>query len=165
MSHIAIERIPDNGKVFRSLMDDENAMTDQVRARAFELSNQTSGQALENWLKAEHELMLVPKAHLSQKNGVFDLQVAVPGFDAKNLRVQVMADAFIVRADATHKHLDNDGDVHFCELGEEMVFRRFNLPAAINADKVHAKLENGILTVTAAKLEVAPRTLTAGAAA
>ena len=41
--------------------------------------------------------------------------------------------------------------VRFCEFGRKTIFRRFDLPEAINLDKVTADLNKGVLHLTAAK--------------
>jgi len=49
--------------------------------------------------------------------------------------------------------------VQYCEFGQKTLFRRFDLPAPINVDKVTADLNKGVLHLTAAKAkqEAAPK--------
>jgi HSP20 family protein len=97
--------------------------------------------------------MQVPEAHLIEKHDSFQLHVAVPGFSEKEVKVTALPNALIVSADAKHKHSDKETGVHSCAFGEKRMFRRFELSSPINTDKVHAKLENGLLKLTAHKLE------------
>ncbi len=84
--------------------------------------------------------MQVPEGHLIEKDGSFQLHVAVPDFDEKDVKVTALPDALIVSADAKHKHSHNDAGRRFCSSGEKRMFRRFELPGLINTDKVHARL-------------------------
>ena len=56
----------------------------------------------------------------------------------------------LIRADAGHHHDESDGKVCFCDFGEKL-FRQFELPVAIDVDRVSATLEKGILQIVAKK--------------
>jgi HSP20 family protein len=88
-----------------------------------------------------------------EKDTAFELRVAVPGFGEKDLKVTALPDSLVVSAESTHHHEKNEGDVYFCDFSEKQLFRRFDLPKAINVDKVTAHVDKGILRVTAAKAE------------
>jgi HSP20 family molecular chaperone IbpA len=62
-----------------------------------------------------------------------------------------MPDALVIQADATHTHEGKSGDVCFCEFSEKKLFRRLQLPASVDVDKVTASVDKGILEVTAPK--------------
>ena len=159
MSQVAVQKIsPDEA----SLMADMQALTDQIRLRAYELFQSrgcVDGMALDDWLTAEDDLVLTPESDLVESDDKFELQIAVPGFNANDINVSALPEALIVRAENTHHHESKEGDVRFCEFGGKSLFRRFDLPAPIDVDKVTTNLQNGILKVTAAKEETtAPKT-------
>lgn len=55
-----------------------------IRERAFELFEYrgcTDGLAVDDWLRAEHDLFRVPEAELTEKDGEFKVLLNVPGFD------------------------------------------------------------------------------------
>jgi HSP20 family protein len=81
----------------------------------------------------------------------FRARVALPGFEAKDLEVDAAPNALVVRAESTHTHEGKEGDVRFCEFSGKKMFRRLDLPADIDVDKVTASLDKGILEVTAPK--------------
>jgi hypothetical protein len=56
-------------------------------------------------------------------------------------------------------------EVHFCEFGQRQLFRRLDLPAPINPDKVTATLDRGILHMVAEKTVDAANKIKAIAAA
>ena len=83
----------------------------------------------------------------------FQLQLALPGFDAKDIRVAALPDAVIVEGEAAHQHRDTNGTVHFCEFGERRLFRQIPLPKPVDVDHVSASLDKGVLQVRAEKAE------------
>ena len=77
------------------------------------------------------------------------MDVAVPGFDPKQVSVTASEKAVTVSAECSHKHEESDGNVHFCEFGEKTLFRQFDLPEPINVDKVTARLDQGVFHILA----------------
>lgn len=167
MATIAVTKVKENRAESPSLFEEIKALAERVRQRAYELFQRrhpTEGSPLDDWLKAERELIWAPESDLVEKNGQFQLQIAVPGFDAKEISVTAFPDALTVRAEAVHRHEKSGGDVYFCEFGEKTLFRQFDLPASIDIDNVTARLDKGVLQVSAAKKESAPGKANATAA-
>jgi len=165
MSHIAIARVHNGQEDAPSFLDDLKALTSQIRDRAFSIFEKRGtgeGDALDDWLQAERDLTCATESDLVEKDGEFRLSVSVPGFAEKDLKVTALPDGLVVSAESKHRHEKDEGSVHFCEFSEKQLFRRFDLPKAIDVDKVTAHLDKGILRVTAARAKEA---LTAGAAA
>lgn len=155
MSNVAIKKAHGETAV-GVVVEEANTLADEIRKRAFELfvdRGRVDGFSLDNWFTAERDLIQVPEAHLVDRDGSFHLHVAVPGFSEKDLKVTAMPDALIVSAESKHKHSSKEADLHLCAFGEKRMFRRFDLPAGIDTDKVHARLDDGLLKITALKLE------------
>jgi len=164
MSHVAVRKLsPDEA----SLLTDVQSLTDRIRLKAYELFQNRGGRdgsALDDWLTAEDDLVLSPESDLVETDGKFEMQIAVPGFEANDINVSALPDALIVRAENAHHHESTEGDVRFCEFGEKSLFRRFDLPAPIDVNKVTTNLQKGILKVTAAKEETtAPKSTSVAA--
>jgi len=164
MSHVAVQKLsPDEA----SLLTDVQSLTDRIRLKAYELFQNRGGRdgsALDDWLTAEDDLVLSPESDLVETDGKFEMQIAVPGFEANDINVSALPDALIVRAENAHHHESTEGDVRFCEFGEKSLFRRFDLPAPIDVNKVTTNLQKGILKVTAAKEETtAPKSTSVAA--
>ncbi len=167
MANISIARVKEKGVESPSLFEEMKALAERIRHRAYELFQRrrdTEGSPVDDWLKAERELIRAPESDLIEKNGQFQLQVAMPGFDANEVHVTAFPDTVTVRAESAHRHETNEGDLYFCEFGEKTLFRKFDLPAPIDLDKVTAYLEKGVLQVSAAKAVSAPNKATATAA-
>jgi HSP20 family molecular chaperone IbpA len=154
MSNVAIEKVRDADALPPSLFEQVVVTADKIRQRAFELFQKrgdAGDRSLDDWLQAEREVILSPQSELIEKDGKYRVRVAVPGFDAKDIHVTAIPGALIVEAKAKHKHEKSEGDVYLCEFGQRQLFRRLDLPAPINPDKVTANLEQGILQLTAEK--------------
>lgn len=158
MSQIAIERIHGEKAETPSLLDKLQNAGERVRERARQLFERRGGEctcATEDWLKAEREILLMPEAKMSEKEGKFLIEVAVPGFDAKDVRITAAENELIVEAESSQKDQVEEGNLYFCEFGTKSFFRKFTMPAAVNVDRVTAHMEKGVLSITAAKSEPA----------
>ena len=156
MSQIVIERIHGEKADAPSLLDKIENAAGRVRQRAQELFDRRGGAcacATQDWLNAERELLPVPEARMSEKEGKFHIDVAVPGFDAEDVRITSAENELVVEAENTRKEEQQDGNVYFCEFGSRSFFRKFAMPAPVNVDRVTAHIEKGVLHITAAKLE------------
>lgn len=158
MAQVAVQTLGSNEVDSRSIIEAMDALMERIRLRAYELFQSRGagdGSALDDWLKAEDSLLLTPESDLVESDDKFELQIAAPGFDANDIEVSALPDALIVSAENTHNHEKTEGNVRFCEFGEKSLFRRFDLPAPIDTNKVTASLQKGILKVTAPKAETA----------
>jgi len=153
MTQIAIHKFEDQETMSPSLLERAKVMVDAIRRRAFELfqkRNGSGGSDLDDWLQAERDVTFEP-AELVDEEKAFKARIALPGFEAKDIEISATPDAILILADAAHTHEGCQGDVCFCEFSGKNVFRRFDLPAAVDVDKITATVDKGILQVTAPK--------------
>jgi HSP20 family protein len=152
MPQITVRKIDASEPEF-TVAPEQKGLLERIREKAFELFQRrggADGSDLEDWLNAEREF-LASESEVVEKNGAFELQLPVPGFDAKEVQVFVTRKQVTVQAEHSHKEDRREGDVRVSEFTESDVFRSFPLPAPINLEKVTAKLDKGVLTLTAAK--------------
>lgn len=155
MSNVVVQKIQDANQphpLLRATID----LLNRVRTRAFELFEKRGGvhgDDIGDWLRAEKAVVRVPEMELTESDGEFQLQLALPGFDVKDIRVAALPNAVIVEGESAHHHRHTNGTVHVCEFGESLLFRQIPLPKPINVDQVSATLDNGVLQVRAAKAE------------
>jgi HSP20 family molecular chaperone IbpA len=154
MASIAVEKVKGSGKS-PPANDKLEALTDRIRHRAYEIfqNHGVGGREFDDWIQAERDLIFAPESELVEKDGKYEIRVAAPGFKAAETKVTALPDAVIVSAESSHKHEENNADVHFCEFGEKTLFRRLDLPQPINVDKVTANLDDGMLRIVAQKSE------------
>jgi len=141
---------PDTLSLFESL----NELQEAIRQRAFGLFEERGtvpGNDMEDWLRAERELVWVPRAETMEDDKQYRLRVIVPGLDAKDLQLTAMPDAIIVQTEALSKESKEAGTVPFSELRGRKLFRRFDLEEPIDPARTEASLNKGILEIVASK--------------
>lgn len=154
MSNVAVEKVRGGEITPPSIFERMTDLMEKVRLRAFQIFENrggAEGRSLDDWLQAERDLIEYPETELVEKDGKFQVKVAVPGFDSKDIHIAATPMTLFVQAEAKHNHEKKDGDVYLCEFGRKQLFRRLDLPAPVNVDKVTATLDHGILELSAPK--------------
>lgn len=140
-------------------------LADQIRMEAFNLfSRRGAGDenALEDWLAAERKLCW-PAAELTERDGAFVLNVALAGFEPAELKVTATPRQIMVKASHQHKAASTEKEeskVRWTEFRSNDVFRRVELPRAIDVDNVSAKYQNGLLEIVAPQAQSAAEAAT-----
>ena len=156
MSQVAIEKFDEKKAGADSVLEELKTLSERIRQRAFEIFERRGGGhgfAMDDWLDAERDLFRIPESELIEQDNRFEVRVSAPGFDPTDIQVTALPDALIVKAASTHKHDKSEGKVRFCEFAQKTLFRRVDLPEAINVNKVSANLDKGVLRLTAPKAE------------
>ena len=99
MTLIKIEHVKPESESATRLMTELNDLSDQIRRRAFELFEGRGGEHgsdLADWLKAESEIQFQGSVEVSREAAVQRFRLSVPGFDKKDLQVQVLDNDLIV---------------------------------------------------------------------
>jgi HSP20 family molecular chaperone IbpA len=165
MSEVAIQKVKDATNKALPVFEDIAKRFDAVRQRAQELFDRRGelGDALADWLKAEREVMGWAAAEMSEKGDQYEVQLTLPGFDAKEIEVTATPTEVIVHASTSHEKKTEEGKVLWTEFGSNDVCRRFELPQPIDVEKVAAKLEKGLLRITAPKAGVQEKQISVAA--
>lgn len=122
------------------------------RARElFALRGGGEGRALDDWLQAEREICWPAAAQLLESGKQFAVSVALPGFGPQDIELTATPSELIVHGHARHEREEQEGDVCWSEFRSDEVYRRIELPSAIDAGRVTATLEHGMLKVVAPK--------------
>jgi len=88
------------------------------------------------------------RVNLREENDSYELTAAVPGLSAEDLNIQVLEN--VVRIDGEYRSAEDEYLLR--ELPEGKFTRTLRLPNAIDADKVDAKIHNGILFLSLPKV-------------
>lgn len=84
-----------------------------------------------------------------EKDGAYDVQIVLPGFDAKQVEVTATPSEIIVHAAAREKKKSNEENVIWTEFGSNNLYRYIELPKAIDVMKTTAFLDKGLLNIHA----------------
>ncbi len=135
-----------------SFMDELEALSRETANRAFSLFQQrgyVNGRDLEDWLRAEAEMLRPVPIEMSESHDTYTIRAEVPGFDARNLTVQADSNSVYIRGKSEQKKEEKKGDhVKYSELSATELCRRIALPGAINPEKITARLASGVLEIT-----------------
>jgi HSP20 family molecular chaperone IbpA len=154
MSHVAIDKIHADGSQSASLMDGMKSLTERIRQRAYEMFQRRGGQDgtdLDDWFAAERDVLGGSPSELVEKDGQFEVQIALPGFDADEVHVTALPEAIIVHGESSRQRDRSSGEISMSEYNERSLYRKVDLPAPINVDKVTANLDKGVLKLAASK--------------
>jgi HSP20 family molecular chaperone IbpA len=119
---------------------DSEDLTEQIRQFAFHLFESRggdNGHDLEDWLEAERQLVTTPESKLVQRDGKFEISIPVDGYEAREIHVSAQPASLVVRAASSSK------------AGHKTLLGTIDLPAPIDTDLTTAKIDGGVLYVTA----------------
>lgn len=137
-----------------------NRIFEDVACRAFEIfegNGRTFGHDLEDWFQAERELLHRVNIELTETEGTFEIKAEVPGYDEKELEINVEPRRVIIAGRHESKTADQKkGKMVRSETRAEEMLRVVELPGPIETTKATATLrKNGILTLTLPKVAAA----------
>jgi HSP20 family protein len=153
MCTVSVQKVP-KPEMEPSLFESMEVLFADVRKHAFDLFQRRGamdGWDLDDWFRAECDLIWSPNSELVETDNEFEMKIEAPGMEAKELQISALPDAIIVQAETSRKEEKQEGKVHFSELKEKKLFRRFEFPVAIDVEKVNATLDKGMLRIVAAK--------------
>lgn len=161
MAEVAIQKSQDGTKSIWSMFDDTRKLFDELQQRAFNLFQERGGgdgDALDDWFRAERELLEIPASEMTEDEKEIHVRAAVPGLRAKDIEVTATPREIIIRGETSERNNGKKGkSTRFSEFTERKVFRRYELPASVNVDKISADLKDGMLVVDMPKAEPAKK--------
>lgn len=101
---------------------------------------------------AEQPRSYALRVNIREDENAYTLYALVPGLKAEDLNIQILDN--VVSIEGAYK-ADENADFIVNEIQQGAFRRTLQMPAPINAEKVEAKIENGILTLTLPKAESA----------
>jgi HSP20 family molecular chaperone IbpA len=128
-------------------------IVEAVRRRAYELFEQRGcleGGDLDDWLKAESEVLCFPRAEVKETAKGFSATITAPGFAADDIEVIALPREIVVEG-RTERHTGASK-----RGGEQFLYCRFDLPATIRTEKVTATFDEGRLTIQAPRTQAVP---------
>ena len=101
-----------------------------------------------------------PAVDMYQTDDEVTVKVALPGFKADEVQINVTGDVLSLRGELKREEEQKDKAWHMREHRWSSFERSIALPTEVTADKAVADFENGILTITLPKAEeVKPKTI------
>jgi HSP20 family protein len=95
--------------------------------------------------------ILAPRMDISEDDQAIKVVADMPGARPEDVELIVEDDLLTIRAERTQERETNRRNFHLVERSTGVFQRSMRLPAPVDADKVQATVDNGVLTVTIPK--------------
>ncbi|NLO72120.1 MAG: Hsp20/alpha crystallin family protein [Porphyromonadaceae bacterium] len=99
----------------------------------------------------------LPSVNVRENDNEFGIEVAVPGFDKSDFKIEVHNDVLTISSEKQEKSETKEEKEQYTkrEFSYQAFTRSFTLPESADGDKVAATYDKGILTVSIPKREEA----------
>ena len=109
------------------------------------LNDDEASVATANW---------APSVDISEDENAFTLLADIPGVEPKDIEISMERGVLTIKGERESGNIEENENYRRVERQSGQFYRRFTLPDSANADKIEAKSEHGVLTVTIPKQEV-----------
>jgi HSP20 family protein len=126
-------------------MDD---WTDRISKRAYELFQNrggANGHDVEDWLAAESELLEPVAVEVTDAGNKVIVRAKIPGFEAKNLDIQVEDSKLVITGKKESKQEQKDEKGVVYSESKKEIYRVVDLPYPVIADKATASFSKGVM--------------------
>lgn len=87
----------------------------------------------------------IPEANISKNKTKYQIELAVPGLEKKDIKVEIDKDVLMVRHESSEKKENENSKYSRREFRYNGFTRTFIIPESVDDSKMKAKYENGIL--------------------
>jgi HSP20 family protein len=94
-----------------------------------------------------------PAVDVSETADKVTIKAEVPGMEPKNLDISLSGDVLTIKGEKKSEHEEKKENYHLVERSYGSFSRSLRLPAAVEAEKIEATYEQGVLTITCPKKE------------
>jgi HSP20 family protein len=132
------------GKMFKQMEE----IFSKIARRAHELFESDGtrfGHDLDNWFRAESELLHPVHMEINETENNFMVNAEVPGFTEKDLDISIEGRTLKISGERDSSKEEKTGKRVFSKHCADEILKIVELPADVDADKVKAMLPNGML--------------------
>ncbi len=127
-----------------------------IARRAFQIFESrgcSPGNDLEDWLRAESELLHPVPMNVSESNGKYIVRAEVPGFGSKDIKVIVEPRYLAISGKRETKEEAENAEMIRFEWSADQIFRALDLPSDVDTSNFNTTVKDGILTVDLPKAQ------------
>jgi HSP20 family molecular chaperone IbpA len=138
-------------KMFEHLAD----VTKETALKAYQFFLHRGGEfgrEFDDWFRAESEILMPVPVEITETEKYINIRAAVPGFKPEEIEVSVKNNLLILRGITEMTAKKEDEYTTFSEWSSNKFFRQLMLSSEVNAEKVSAKLKDGILLLKLPKM-------------
>jgi len=109
------------------------------------------GKKITDDIYYNEEVATVPSVNIADENKAFEVSVALPGLDKKDVKIEIQNDCLIISSEKKYENEEKNKNWIRREYGYASFQRMFQLPESADQDKVQAEMKNGVLLIKVAK--------------
>ncbi|MCK0132572.1 Hsp20/alpha crystallin family protein [Flavobacteriaceae bacterium F08102] len=109
------------------------------------------GKKITDDTTSDQEVAIVPSVNIADANKAFEVNVALPGLDKKDVKIEIQNDCLIVSSEKQYEKEEKNKNWMRREYGYASFQRMFQLPESADQDKIQAQMKNGVLSIKVAK--------------
>jgi HSP20 family protein len=108
------------------------------------------------WPRGE-AFRIAPAMDMAEKDDAYEIAAELPGMDETTVEVKVSNGMLTIRGEKREEKEERKKEYHLSERRFGSFQRSFQIPAAVDADKIDTTFAKGVLTVRLPKTEEAKR--------
>ncbi|MEZ4740170.1 MAG: Hsp20/alpha crystallin family protein [Flavobacteriales bacterium] len=118
------------------------------------LASEIFGQSIGRFFGSDGFMDHAPRVNIMERSDEFVVEVQAPGFDKKDLHVEMLDDTLTIRGEHTEEESTKDDERYTRrEFARSAFERSFVLPNTVNGEGIKAGYKNGVLRLEVPKKE------------
>jgi len=109
----------------------------------------------DDWFRGVQTGTRVPAVNIHETNTSYELELAAPGLKKSDFKISVDGDVLTISAEKKEEKEEKHRKVTRREFNFTSFSRSFTLPDSVDADKIKASYEDGVLKLELPKKEIA----------
>lgn len=109
------------------------------------------GRKISDEASSDQEISVVPSVNIANADKAFEVNVALPGIDKKDVKIEVQNGCLIVSSEKQYENEEKNKNWMRREYGYASFQRMFQLPEGADHDKIQAEMKDGVLSIKVAK--------------
>lgn len=93
----------------------------------------------------------IPPVDLVERNGGYELQAELPGLTEDQIEVKLSNGMVTIKGEKSSERVEDEGDYHLRERSFGSFQRSFRVPQNVDADKIEARFDKGVLKISLPK--------------
>jgi HSP20 family protein len=130
-------------------------ITKETTQRAFEYFQKRGGEwgrEFDDWFRAEAEILRPVPVEITDKGNMLYVNASVAGFKPDEIEISVKDNLLTISGTTEKREQKKEENVVYTDFASNRFFRQLTLPTIVEADKVEAKLEDGLLRINLPKM-------------
>lgn len=111
------------------------------------------GKKIDDQASGSEEIASVPTVNINDKGQTFEVSLAVPGMDKKDIKLEVKDNCLVVSSEKQYEKEENEGNWMRREYGYASFQRMFQLPENADPEYIEASMKNGVLKIKVGKIK------------